>query len=113
MPDPAEQSTIPSPRPSSNDRLSALALAAESPAASRRSYPDLHRMDPEDLGDLVPVHVGRLGARDHLDACRLAGVVDAPGETGFGLDVSVLDKGGLEAAGDLDRDAERPQDPRA
>ena len=43
-------------------------------------------------GDLVAVHIGRLGAGEDLDA-----VADAAGIAGLGLDIGVLDEAGLEA----------------
>ena len=56
------------------------------------------RRDAEDRGDVVAVHVGRLGAGLDLDA-----VADAPGKAGLGLDIGVLDEAGLEGALDDDR----------
>ena len=47
--------------------------------------------DAENPGDVVAIHIGRLGAGLHFDA-----VADATGKTRFGLDVGVLDKTGLE-----------------
>ncbi len=52
---------------------------------------------PENSGDVVAVHIGRLGAGLHLDA-----VADAAGEAGLGLDIGMLDEAGLEGPFDDD-----------
>ena len=68
-------------------------LAAEAAAAGRRH--DAHGLGPQphDDRDLVAVHVGRLGGDMDLDA-----VADPLGPAGLGLDIGVLDEGGLEHA---------------
>ncbi len=55
------------------------------------------RRDAEDLGDVVAVHIGRLGAGLDFDA-----VADAAREAGLRLDIGVLDEAGLELALDDD-----------
>ena len=52
---------------------------------------------PENAGDAVAIHVGRLGAGLHLDA-----IADAAGEARLRLDIGVLDEAGLERAFDHD-----------
>ena len=68
-------------------------LAAEAAAAGRRH--DAHRLGPQPHDDrhLVAVHVGRLGRDMDLDA-----IAHALGPAGLGLDIGVLDEGGLEHA---------------
>ena len=53
--------------------------------------------DPEDSGDAVAVHIGRLGAGLHFDA-----VADAAREARLRLDIGVFDEAGLERAFDED-----------
>jgi hypothetical protein len=68
-----------------------IELAAEAAAAGRRH--DAHRLGPQPHDDrhLVAVHVGRLGRDMDLDA-----IAHALGPAGLGLDIGVLDEGGLE-----------------
>ena len=68
-------------------------LAAEAAAAGRRH--DAHGLGPEPHDDrhLVAVHVGRLGRDMDFDA-----IADPLGPAGLGLDIGVLDEGGLEHA---------------
>ena len=56
---------------------------------------DAHRLglEPHQVRDLVAVHVGRLGRGVDLEA-----IADAHRPAGLGLDVGVLDEGGLEGA---------------
>ena len=72
-------------------------IELRSEAAADRGRDDAHsrRRDAENFGDIVAIHIGRLGAGLDLDA-----VADAARETGFRLDIGVLDKAGLECAFD-------------
>ena len=68
-------------------------LGAEAAADGGRHDADVLGRDAEDLGHVVAVHVGRLGAGVDLDA-----VADAAGEAGLGLDRRVFHEAGLERA---------------
>ena len=68
-------------------------LAAEAAAAGGRDDADVFERQAEHAGDLVAIHHRRLRAGVDLHA-----VADADGVAGFGLDVGVLDEGGLERA---------------
>ncbi len=73
-------------------------LAAEAATRGRRHDAHLPRCQAQHEGELVAVHVWRLGAGDDLDAVLAAGTADAPRITGLGLDIGMLDEGGREAA---------------
>ena len=68
-------------------------LATEAAAAGARHDPHLRRREAKDLGCHVPVHDRRLRRDPELDA-----VAHATCPAGLGLDIGVLDEGGLEAA---------------
>ena len=92
--------TLSTPRGQSDEGLDGLVeLAPEAAAAGGRADPHPIGLDAEHVRHLVPVHVGRLGAGGHLDAVA----VDRAREPRLGLDVGVLDEGGLELAARLDQ----------
>jgi len=66
-------------------------LAAEAAAAGARHNSHLLRRKAQDLGRHVPVHDRRLSRDEKLDA-----IAHPAGPAGLGLDVGVLDEGGLE-----------------
>ena len=68
-------------------------LATEAAAAGARHDPHLRRREAKDLGCHVPVHDRRLRRDPELDT-----VAHATCPAGLGLDIGVLDEGGLEAA---------------
>ena len=68
-------------------------LAAEATTAGARQHADALGREAHNLGHLVPVHIGRLGAGLDLDA-----LAEPAGITGLGLDVGVLHERGLPGA---------------
>ena len=71
----------------------AVDLAAEAAAAGAGEHVDGIGGEAQHVGDLVPVHVRGLGGGRDLQP-----VADAACPAGLGLDIGVLDEGGLEAA---------------
>ena len=71
----------------------AVDLAAEPASAGAGQHADRVDGKAEHVGDLVAVHVRRLGGGRQLQP-----VADTPRPTRLGLDIGVLDEGGLEAA---------------
>ena len=67
-------------------------LAAEAAAAGARHDPHLRWREAQHLGGRVAVHHRRLGRDEELHP-----LAQAPRPAGLGLDVGVLDEGGLEA----------------
>ena len=84
-------------------------LAAEAAADRRRHDVHLLGRDLQDAGELVAVHVGRLGAGEDADAAQRCAASVAAGDdlgvAGLGLDVGVLDVARRERAFDDARGA--------
>jgi hypothetical protein len=79
-----------------------IELAPETAAAGRGDDANLFRLQAHHVGDLVAVHIRRLGAGEDLDP-----IADAPGIARFRLDIGMLDPARLEAArGDRGRAGE-------
>ncbi len=92
----AAHGTIEQPGRRGDERLGReIELAAEPAAHRRGNDADLVSRETEHAGQLVAVHIGRLRAGENLDA-----ISDAPGITGLGLDIGVLDEAGFERAVD-------------
>ena len=90
--------TVQPPRGERNEGLHRqVELGAETAADRSRQYSHLLGRNPENLGDAVAIHIGRLGAGLDLDA-----IADAAGETRLGLDIGVLDKARLKNSVDDD-----------